>query len=107
MELFGATLELLCKGKNNFLKATIKINCDIIIIIETHHNNIADIPIIHNFTNNYDILGTEIDEGDPYAGIIVLLSKKLTITHESELVKERLLNFHVTNGSEKYNISAV
>ena len=81
---------------------------DILVLIETHHKKIDDIPpLFHQYSNNFEMINTEATEGDTYAGIVVLVSKKIDITKTSVLIRGRLINFKVKTGKMEYNISAL
>ena len=72
---------------------------DILVLIETHHKNLSDIlPQLHVYLNNFELCHSAKVEGDPYGGIAILVSKKLTVLRETYLLPGRLLNLNVQNG---------
>ena len=80
---------------------------DILVLIETHHKNLSDIlPHLHVYSNNFKICHTAKEEGDPYGGIAILVSKNLTVIQETNLLSGRLLNLTVQSGKETYSVSA-
>ncbi len=52
-------------------------------------------PILNTYNNKYHIIQTEAHSGDPYAGIIVLVDKRFTLTNENVLLPGRLINFNL------------
>ena len=94
--------------KLEFLKTCTNSKFDILILIETHHKQLDDISShFHIYKNNYYLLHTEATDGDPYAGIVVLINNRYTLTQCSVLLPGRLLNFKVKNKKEEYNVSAL
>ena len=82
--------------KLEFLKSCTNSKSDILILIETHHKQLDDISSrFHIYKNNYYLLHTEAAVADPYAGIVVLINNRYTLTHSSVLLSGRLLNFKV------------
>ena len=81
---------------------------DILVLIETHHSEIDDIqPLFHGFSGSYELLDSGKTEGDPYAGILILVSKQLCITHQTVVMPGRIVNFQITFGVDTFNISAI
>ena len=64
-------------------------------------------PLLNTFSNKYHILHTEAQDGDSYAGIIVLIDKRFMVTDESVLLQGRLLNFKLKTVKNSYNVSAL
>ena len=94
--------------KLDFITTNTNSNFDIFILVETHHKHINDLPSgIHMLTNNFQLLQTPAGINDPYAGIVILVSNKLSVIKESVLIPGRLFNFKVKNENEEYNISAL
>ena len=92
----------------SFLKFCTNSKFDILILIETHHKQLDDIPSrLHIYKNNYHILDTEAIDGDPYAGIVVLINNRFTLTQNSVLLPGRLLNFKIKDNKEEYNVTAL
>ena len=82
--------------------------CDILILVETHHKDISNVqPLLNTFTNKYHILHTEAQDGDPYAGIIVLVDKRFSVSNENALLEGRLFNFKLMTYKATYNISVL
>ncbi len=82
--------------------------CDILILVETHHKDISNVQsILNTFTNKYHILHTEAQAGDPYAGIIVLVDKRFSVSNENVLLAGRLFNFKLKTYKTTYNISVL
>lgn len=74
---------------------------DILILIETHHISLSDItPHLHMFSTAFTISHTEASEDDPYAGIAVLVSNRLTTSNISAVVPGRVLSMTVDNGRD-------
>ena len=61
------------KEKIDFLLAATRKNCDILVLIETHHKTIQDIDVLHLF-GAYNIIHTTATLDDPYAGILFFVS---------------------------------
>ena len=81
---------------------------DILVLIETHHSEIDDIqPLFHGYSGSYELLDSGKTEGDPYAGILILVSKQLCITHQTVVMPGRIVNFQITFGVDTFNISAI
>ncbi len=96
------------QGKVDFLRTTICGPWDILILLETHHKNIADVQsTLNTFNNQYHIVHTEAEEGDPYAGIIVFINKRFILLKENTLLSGRLINFTLRSSKNIYNISAL
>ena len=91
--------------KFNFLQVATN-PCDIYVFIETHHKSLQDVPFLHMF-NTYEVLHSEATEEDSYAGIIIFVNKKYSVLQQKQIIKGRLLNFHLGTGPEKQNISVV
>ena len=63
-------------------------NFDILVLIETHHAATGDVqPLFHGYSGSFELIYSEKEEGDPYAGIVILVNKRLSITHQSMLQK--------------------
>ena len=81
---------------------------DILILIETHHQDINDIAaLLHTFSTSFTRYHTEASSDDPYAGIVILVSNRLSFMSASELLPGRLLNLRVCDGNDEFNLSAV
>ena len=93
--------------KMKFFDAAIQSDFDVLVLVETHHIDIDDVTSLSLLRQNYRIEHTEADTGDPYGGIIILVSKNLVVSDVEELVKGRLLNFKITDSQHQYNISAL
>ena len=94
--------------KMDFLNSCNDTKFDILILIETHHKVLADISsLLHTYTNNCHLIHTEATQGDPYAGIAVLISKKLTLLERTKILPGRLLNFKVKCYKKVYNVTAI
>ena len=76
-------------AKLDFLRYTFNGSWDILVFIESHHKQISDIDeTLHIFSTNYHILHTEAPQGDPYAGIVVLVRKNLPFCSAMRLSQE-------------------
>jgi exonuclease III len=94
--------------KVDFLVANTNSNLDILILVETHHKKIGDVSSrLRLFYKDFQVLHAPAEVTDPYAGIIVLVDKNLTVVQDSILLPGRLLNFKIKNEKEEYNISAI
>ena len=94
--------------KIDFLRTGIIGPWDILILIETHHKDMTEVqPILNTYNNKYHIIQTEAHSGDPYAGIIVLVDKRFTLTNENVLLPGRLINFNLKTYKTVYNVSAL
>ena len=81
---------------------------DILVLVETHHRDVNDIhSSFHTYRNAYHFLHTGAVDGDPCAGIVVLINKNLTVSDDLVLMPGRIINFKVGNHGREYNISAV
>ena len=95
------------KEKIDFLKSCLNPNIDILILIETHHKLLGEIsPLLHAHLRNSLVIHTEASKGDPYAGIVVLISERLTLLNHTTLLPGRLLNFKIKCLQKCYNITA-
>ena len=104
----GLLLTSSAEEKMDFLATNTNPNFDILVLIETHHKNINDLPSrLHMLTNNFQLLHTPAGINDSYAGIVILVSNRLSIIKRSVLIPGRLLYFKVKNENEEYNISAL
>ena len=93
--------------KFKFLMNSVQ-NFDILVLIETHHASINDIqPLFHGYTGSYELLHSEKVEGDPYAGVVILINKQLSLTHQTVVLPGRIMNFGIKQGGDTYSISAV
>ena len=82
--------------KMDFLNSYNEKKFDVLILIETHHKVLQEISaLLYTYTNNTFVIHTEASEDDPYAGIAVLISSKLTLLERTILLPGRLLNFKV------------
>ncbi len=53
-------------------------NFDVLVLLETHHKDHNDFPsILDAYTNSYHLVHTEASLDDPFAGIIVLVDKRI------------------------------
>ena len=94
------------KEKMDFINTCTSSDFDILVLIETHHKVLDDISTaLHRYKNKSRVIETGVLEGDTYAGIVVLVSSKLTVLEETELIKGRLHNFRVKGTRKEYNIS--
>ena len=92
--------------KINFLQ--ICPSFDILILNETHHKDIQEVqPHLHSFSTSYELFHTEASSDDPYAGIVILVSKRLTPKNCSALLPGRILNLQVEMNQEELNLSAI
>ena len=81
---------------------------DVLILIETHHKDLKDIsPLLRSYDLTHEVLHTEAPTDDPYAGILVLVSKAYSLLNPSVLLPGRLLNFSLENGMERHNLSVL
>ena len=81
---------------------------DILILLETHHTEFEDIQtLLHGYSGNFETLHTGKADGDPYAGILVLVNNQLRVTHQNVVLPGRIINFGVKSGEDNFNISAV
>ena len=81
---------------------------DILILLETHHTEFEDIQtLLHGYSGNIETLHTGKADGDPYAGILVLVNNQLRVTHQNVVLPGRIINFGVKSGEDNFNISAV
>ena len=95
------------KEKMDFINSCISTNFDILVLIETHHKVLEDISLaLRLYKNKTHVIQTERGDQDPYAGIVVLISSRLTFLGETNLIQGRLLNFKVKRLRKEYNISA-
>ena len=96
------------KEKLDFLDITTKNNFDILTLIETHHRdeNILA-PQLLRYKSTHHMLHTEATNEDPYAGIIMFISRDFEILQNTDLIKGRLLNTKIrhTITGKKYNIT--
>ena len=96
--------------KIDFLEITTRNNFDILTLIETHHkdeNNVA--PLLLRYKSTHHMIHTEACDEDPYAGIIMFISKNFNILQKTDLIQGRLFNIkikHMTTGKE-YNITPI
>ena len=94
--------------KMTFLKSFTSTKFDILIFIETHHKKLDDISsLFHTYQSNFNLLHTEAEDGDPYAGIVVLVNNEFILTQTTILLPGRLLNFRIKCHKEEYNITAM
>ena len=81
---------------------------DILILIETHHRNFQDIqPRLHSFSLSFNFFHTEATSDDPYAGIVILVSNRLSLKSDSVLLPGRIINLRIENNREEFNLSAI
>ena len=96
------------REKLDFLEITTKNRFDILILIETHHKEDNNVPTqLLKYKSTHHMIHTKASENDPYAGIIMFISKSYDILQERELIQGRLLYTkikHLTTGKE-YNIT--
>ena len=102
----GALPSTSTQNKINFLRS-VNFNWDIVILVETHHKELSDLRSLQTFTNKYEILQTGARTDDPYAGIIVLIDKRLTVKSTQVLLPGRLFHFKISGPRSDYNITAV
>ena len=94
--------------KMDFLKSTSEKKFDILVLIETHHKDVAEISsLLHTYTNNGSVIQTEATKDDPYAGIAVLIDKKFTLLEHTTLLQGRLLNFKIQGYKKVNNVTAM
>ena len=92
--------------KMDFINSCTSNNFDILVLIETHHNILEDISAaLRRYKNKTRVLETGVADGDNYAGIVVMISARLTVLEETELIKGRLHNLKVKGTRKEYNIS--
>ena len=92
--------------KVNFLQTLP--SSDVYVLVETHHKDICDIEAyLHTFSTSFALFQTEAQADDPYAGIIVLVNKRLSAGNASALIPGRIINLKLGNGQENFNFSAV
>ena len=95
------------KEKMDFINTCTSSDFDILVLIETHHKVLEDVSAaLRLYKNKSQVIETGTVEGDTYAGIIVLVSSRLTVLEETVLIKGRLHNFKVKGTRKEYNISA-
>ena len=96
------------KEKMDFLKSCTNPDLDILVLIETHHKLYDEIsPLLQAHWKSSTVVHTMASAADPYAGIVVLISDKLTLLHSHELIPGRLFNFKVKCSKKSYNFTAV
>ena len=94
--------------KIDFLNSYNDTKFDIVILIETHHKVVQEISsLLQTYTKCSQIIETEATEGDPYAGIAVMISNKFTLLEKTALLKGRLLNFKIQCYKKVYNVTAM
>lgn len=96
------------KEKVDFMNSCLSAKLDVIILIETHHKVLSEISALPlTYLSSSHIIQTGVNDGDPYAGIAVLISNRFTLIEHTELVKGRLLNFKVKSQQKVYNITVL
>ena len=94
--------------KIDFLFNTANNDFDILVLVETHHKLVQDIQSsLLTRSNAYHFLHTGAEEGDAYAGIIVLVNKNFEITDEQALLPGRILSFKLRSKNRTYKVSAI
>ena len=87
---------------NNFSKF------DVLVLLETHHGGSGGLPpILNAYKNSYHFVHTGASSGDPYAGIIVLVDKRIELLGQTELIAGRLLNIKLGFGGGVFCVSAM
>ena len=94
------------KEKMDFINSCTSNNFDILVLIETHHKLVEDISeALRRYKNKTRVIESGVLDGDSYAGIAVLISSRLTVSEETELIKGRLHNFKLKCMRKEYNVS--
>lgn len=92
----------------DFISSCSTSSFDILILIETHHKVLDEIsPLLHAHLKDSAVVHTEASAGDPYAGIVVLISRRLSLLSYTAIIPGRLLNFKIKCFKKVYNISTV
>ena len=88
------------EDKLHFLRNNFS-NFDVLVLLETHHKDPNELPsTLGVYKNSYDLVHTEATPDDPFAGIIVLVDKRIKIIGQAELIKGRLLNLKLKLGDD-------
>ena len=96
------------KDKVDFINSCLSTKLDVIILLETHHKVLQEITSLPlTYLSNSRVIHTEASDGDPYAGIVVLISNRLSLLEETTLIKGRLLNFKLKCHRKVYNITVL
>ena len=96
------------KEKMDFLKTCCNVDFDVLILVETHHKLMSEIsPLLHAHLKNSSRIHTPASDEDPYAGIVVLVSNRVKLLENTEVLPGRILNFKIQGSRKVYNISAV
>ena len=94
------------KEKMDFINSCTTSDFDMLVLVETHHKVLDDISAaLREYKNKISVIETGFDDGDNYAGVAVLISARLTVLEETELIKGRLHNFKIKGTRKEYNIS--
>ncbi len=81
---------------------------DVLILLETHHKDSKELPsILDAYKNSYHLIHTEASLEDPFAGIIVLVDKRVTVISQTELIQGRLLNLKLKLGDNVLCVSTM
>ena len=95
--------------KIHFLETIISSTFDVLILTETHHKDPDEITaLLKRYRNTHHLIHTEATKEDPYAGIIIFITKDFDIIEINDMVPGRLVNVqikHKTTG-KKYNLSS-
>ena len=82
-------------------------NFDVLVLVETHHKNSKEIPsVLEAYKSSYTLFHTEAAEDDPYAGIVVLVTKNINVSSHTVLLRGRLLNLKLDVKGKEYSMSA-
>ena len=96
------------KEKMDFISSCSSSPFDILILIESHHKVFDEIsPLLHAHLKDSSVVHTEASAEDPYAGIVVLISKNLRLLSHTIIIPGRLLNLKIKGFKKEYNISTV
>ena len=95
------------KEKMDFIKACTPKSIDVLVLIETHHKVLEEISSILATYTSVKPIHTGRTDGDPYAGIAVLTSNRVSLLQQTVLIPGRLLNFKVKNQRKVFNITAL
>ena len=102
----GLTLRSSAEEKFHFINTITKF--DILALVETHHTKNEDIySKFHLLKNKYHFISSAAHKDDPYAGILLLIDKRLTLKGTIDLIAGRLLNVNFSDGSIEYNMSVI
>ena len=82
-------------------------NFDVLVLVETHHKTYNEIlSTLHAYNSSYTLFHTEAAQDDLYAGIVVLVTKKIKVPSHTMLVRGRFLNLKLDVKGKEYSMSA-